>query len=95
MPEVREIDSSALEATLLFRDWAPLTVRVDPTLMAAAYPRLKIGGSDFWPQLAPQEAAWRMLSVEMFDCLESVDEWVETIQLSVTGPFPGFTVVVK
>lgn len=92
LSEVNSVDFARHRATIQFRDWPPLLVVVTPSAMIQSYRRLVESGRSFWPALSESEAAWRMLSVDLFDFLESEDEWVESVELSAVGPYPGFVV---
>jgi len=97
LDEVVSVDETSLTASLVVPEDTSHSVRlvISPNLLAVAFDRLVIDGLSVWPDVQDHnEAAWRMLSVELIECLETINKSVSEIVLSVSDSV-GFVAAAK
>ena len=90
--EVESVDLDRLELTICVPDHQPrvIIMKVDPALIARAFPLLSSEGARFWRDIEDErELAWRMLSVDLEETLFGLRDGVKEIGILVDHSATG------
>lgn len=85
-----EFASADLERFMIYLEYpehdpTSIVMSIDPRTMSEAFPLLAKEGQHYWPDTEPFdpfEAAWRMLSIDLDECVASL-EGINRVELSV------------
>jgi hypothetical protein len=82
--EASNIDLASLTAVVPTpkRDVPQVLLRVDPDVLESIIDELEEAGLDTWPDALPRLRAWRLLSIDLMECVDMMEDDAEEVTLT-------------